>query len=300
MIPVLDSRRMRAADAAAIRGGTPAGRLMENAAEGLAAELYGLLPGREKRGRRLRPRQQRGDGLAAARLLSGRGLSVSVFTLGDPDSYRGDAAENASRAREAGLELTPLSRRGGMAAFSRRLRAADAVVDALFGTGLTRALSGSAARAVSSINSAGRPVVAADLPSGLSADTGQLLGPCVKAVGDGGLRRAQARARLLAGARFLRPGRRPRHRNPAPGALSAAGVSGGRRGGGCPRLAPAPRGRLAQGRLRAAGRHRRLSREGGSGGPGGPRSAAGWSGARDGLLPGVHRVRSSSPLFPRR
>jgi NAD(P)H-hydrate epimerase len=127
------------------------------------------------------PGNNGGDGLAAARLLSGRGLSVSVFTLGEPDSYRGDAAGNASRAREAGLELTPLSRRGAMSAFARRLGAADAVVDALFGTGLARALSGAAARAVSAINAAGRSVVAADLPSGLSADTGQLLGPCVKA-----------------------------------------------------------------------------------------------------------------------
>ncbi len=172
---------MRAADAEAIRAGTPAGLLMENAAQGVAAELTSSFPDARDVIVVCGPGNNGGDGLAAARLLSGRGLSVSVFTLGDPDSYRGEAAENASRAREAGLELAPLSRRGGMAAFSRRLRAADAVVDALFGTGLTRALSGSAAQAVSSINSAGRPVVAADLPSGLSADTGQLLGPCVKA-----------------------------------------------------------------------------------------------------------------------
>ncbi len=181
MIPVLDARRMRAADAAAIRGGIPSGRLMENAAQGLAAELLTAFPDARNVVAVCGPGNNGGDGLAAARLLSERGLSVSVLTLGDPDSYRGDAAENASRAREAGLDLTPLSRRGEMAALPRRLGAADAVVDALFGTGLTRALSGSAARAVSAINSAGRPVVAADLPSGLSADTGQLLGPCVKA-----------------------------------------------------------------------------------------------------------------------
>jgi len=181
VIPVLDARRMRAADAAAIRGGIPSARLMENAAEGLATELLAALPDVRNVVAVCGPGNNGGDGLAAARLLSGRGISVSVFTLSDPDSYRGDAAENASRAREAGLELTPLPRRGVMAAFGRRLSASDAVVDALFGTGLTRALSGSAARAVFSINSAGRPVVAADLPSGLSADTGQLLGPSVRA-----------------------------------------------------------------------------------------------------------------------
>lgn len=172
---------MRAADAAAIRGGIPSGRLMESAALGLAAELVSAFPEARNVIAVCGPGNNGGDGLAAARILSRRGLSLSVFTLGDPDSYRGDAAENASKAREAGLELTSLSRRAGMASFERRLRAADAVVDALFGTGLTRALSGSAARAVSSMNSARRPVVAADLPSGLSSDTGQLLGPCVKA-----------------------------------------------------------------------------------------------------------------------
>ncbi len=181
MIPVLDSRRMRAADAAAIRGGIPSRRLMENAAEGVAGQLVAAFPESRDVVAVCGPGNNGGDGLAAARLLSGRGITVSVFTLSDPDSYRGDAAGNASRAREAGLELTPLSGRGAMAAFARRLKTARAVVDALFGTGLTRALSGSAARAVSAINSAGRPVVAADLPSGLSSDTGQLTGPCVKA-----------------------------------------------------------------------------------------------------------------------
>ncbi len=181
MIPVLDSRRMRAADAAAIRGGIPSLRLMESAAQGLEAELVSSFPEARNVVAVCGPGNNGGDGLAAARLLSARGLSVAVFTLGDPEAYRGDAAENASRAREAGLEMTPLPRRGRMTLLSRRLAVADAVVDALFGTGLTRALSGSAARAVSSINSAGRPVIAADLPSGLSADSGQLLGPCVKA-----------------------------------------------------------------------------------------------------------------------
>ena len=181
MIPILDSRRMRSADAAAIRGGIPSSRLMENAAEGLAGELVRSFPRAQRVVVACGPGNNGGDGLAAARLLAGRGVSVSIFTLGDPDDYRGDAAENALRARRAGLEFFPLSRRGAWAGFSRALKEADAVVDALFGTGLTRALSGAAARAVLAIHAAGRPVVAADLPSGLSADSGNLLGPAVRA-----------------------------------------------------------------------------------------------------------------------
>ncbi len=172
---------MRAADRAAIRGGVPSALLMENAAASLVEELRRFLPGAQSAVAVCGPGNNGGDGLAAARLLAERGVSVAIFTLGDPDSYRGDAAVNASRARAAGLELLPLSRRDSASRFRRTLAGSGMVVDALFGTGLTRALSGAAARAVQAINAAGRPVVSADLPSGLSADSGDLLGLAVRA-----------------------------------------------------------------------------------------------------------------------
>ena len=181
MIPILDARRMRAADAAAIRGGIPSLRLMENAATQLSAQLLAAYPSASKVAAVCGPGNNGGDGLAAARLLAKRGIAVSVLTLGDPGAYKGDAAENARRAREAGLDLVPLAERSAGRALGRALAGADAVIDALFGTGLTRALTGGAARAVSAINSSGRPVISADLPSGLSADTGDLLGPAVAA-----------------------------------------------------------------------------------------------------------------------
>jgi len=181
VIPVLDCREMRAADRSAIAGGTPSLELMENAATALAEEITGAYSGWRRVLVACGPGNNGGDGLAAARLLAQRGLAVSIFTLSDPACYRGDAAGNAARARATGLELKPLIGPGARAAFARELSAADGVVDALFGTGLSRGLSGPAAQAVSTINSAGRPVVAADLPSGLSGDSGELLGPCVVA-----------------------------------------------------------------------------------------------------------------------
>lgn len=181
MIPVLDARQMRAADAAAIRRGVPSAVLMENAARGVAD-----LVGREFSGwRRIvvacGPGNNGGDGLAAARILDGMGFVVQVFTLGSPDSYRGDAQSNALRARAAGIALEPLSGARGASSFSRALREADGVIDALFGTGLDRPLAFGAARTVAAINRAGRPVVAADVPSGLSSDTGEISGPAVRA-----------------------------------------------------------------------------------------------------------------------
>ena len=181
MIPVLDSRQMRAADAAAIRGGVPSTLLMENAAAALVDELAHAFPSRRRAAVVCGPGNNGGDGLAAARLLAGRGYTVAVFTLGNPASYRGDAAENAVRARRTGLDLVALSGPRSGRSLARGLEACDVVVDALFGTGLSRGLSGSAARVVAAVNAAGRPVVSADLPSGLPADSGRLIGPCIRA-----------------------------------------------------------------------------------------------------------------------
>ena len=181
MIPVLDSRQMARADRMAVRTGIASGELMENAAVALTRELLETFPGARSVVVACGPGNNGGDGLAAARMLDGRGLSVSVFTLGDPSAYGGDAADNAQRARQAGLALSPLSAAGTSSAFRRTLAGADVVVDALFGTGLSRPLTGGAARAVSAMAAAARPVVAADIPSGLSADSGDLIGPCVPA-----------------------------------------------------------------------------------------------------------------------
>jgi hydroxyethylthiazole kinase-like uncharacterized protein yjeF len=181
VIPVLDSRQMRAADRAAIKAGVAPLELMENAASALVEELTAAWPGARRVAVVCGPGNNGGDGLAAARLLAAYGVSPRVFTLRDPGEYRGDAGENVSRAREAGLELTSLSAPRALRGLANALAACDLVVDALFGTGLSRGLEGSAAAAVGAINGAGRPVIAADLPSGLSADTGELLGLCVRA-----------------------------------------------------------------------------------------------------------------------
>jgi NAD(P)H-hydrate epimerase len=181
VIPVLDARQMRAADNRAIRAGIPAERLMESAAAGLVESLQEQYPGWRRVLVACGPGNNGGDGLAAARMLARGGVSVSIFTLGDPQAYRGAAAANAERARAAGLDLQRLSGPRAAPAFRRALDDADGVVDALFGTGLTRALTGAGARAVESINRAGREVVAADVPSGLSSDTGELIGPSIRA-----------------------------------------------------------------------------------------------------------------------
>jgi hydroxyethylthiazole kinase-like uncharacterized protein yjeF len=117
-----------------------------------------------------------GDGLAAARHLSGRGWQVEVWLVCDPEAVQGDARTNLEIVRRLGISLH--------AAGSGQLPDefdADLIIDALLGTGVRGAAAGLTATAIEAINRSGAPVLAVDLPSGLDADTGAVPGPCVKA-----------------------------------------------------------------------------------------------------------------------
>jgi ADP-dependent NAD(P)H-hydrate dehydratase / NAD(P)H-hydrate epimerase len=181
LIPVLDSAEMRRADAAAIRAGTPSLTLMENAAAALVEETLAFFPGWRRAVIVCGPGNNGGDGLAAARLLREAGVHVGVFSLGDPGEYRGDAAVNYARADDRGIEVVALSAPGAMRRLARELDGADGAVDALFGTGLSRGLTGRAPGVVRVLEASGVPVVSTDLPSGLSADSGTVPGAAVRA-----------------------------------------------------------------------------------------------------------------------
>ncbi len=154
---------------------------MENAAAALCAEVLRARPGCKRAVVACGPGNNGGDGLAAARQLAGRGVAIELFTLAGESQYTGDAAANLERARAVGLSPQSLGAPGGLGRLARAIARCDIIVDALFGTGLARALSGTAARAVALVNRAGRFVVAADVPSGVSADGGALLGSAVRA-----------------------------------------------------------------------------------------------------------------------
>jgi NAD(P)H-hydrate epimerase len=119
------------------------------------------------------PGNNGGDGYVLARLLSESGLEVQVRYLADPQTLRGDAL----RAAEAYLAV------GGTArAFDGSLpEKAELLVDAMLGTGLDRPAEGPYQRAIESLNQHPAPVLAADIPSGLHADTGHPLGEAVQA-----------------------------------------------------------------------------------------------------------------------
>lgn len=119
-----------------------------------------------------------GDGYLVASLAKEQGLSTEVITLCEPEKLRGDARLAAEWAAKQQVLITPFS------AFDfehEKDHAHPVVVDALLGTGLDREVTGDYAKAIEFINSADRPVLAIDIPSGLSADTGTCLGVAVTA-----------------------------------------------------------------------------------------------------------------------
>ena len=114
-----------------------------------------------------------GDGYVLARLAAAHGIGVSVLTLVSPDSLHGAAA----------TAFQDFAAEGGMAAdYEGDLDPeADLLVDALLGNGLERDVEGKFAEVVDAINRHSAPVMALDIPSGLNADSGAVMGVAVKA-----------------------------------------------------------------------------------------------------------------------
>jgi NAD(P)H-hydrate epimerase len=128
------------------------------------------------------PGNNGGDGFVMARHLQNRGLDVDVLLFGSVERLTPDAAVNARVWQRSAALWTAEPDRPLDADLRRVIDGAPGwVVDALFGTGLTRALGTPFDEVVAAVNASGRPVLAVDIPSGLDCDTGESLGPTVRA-----------------------------------------------------------------------------------------------------------------------
>ena len=113
-----------------------------------------------------------GDGIALARLLKSKGITVFPYLFGDKDKMTDDAKAMYKKMQDAGLEFIP---------FDGLLPACDLIADALFGVGLTRPVEGIFKEVIECANHLNVPVISCDIPSGISADTGEILGCAIKA-----------------------------------------------------------------------------------------------------------------------
>jgi NAD(P)H-hydrate epimerase len=119
--------------------------------------------------------QNGGDGYAAARLLLSEGREACVLAVVPPERLAGDAALQARIFASIGGEVRPFE--------APRAGPGDVVIDALLGTGLSRPPRGAFAEAIAAMNAAreaGAKVLCVDLPSGVSADTGEVLETAVR------------------------------------------------------------------------------------------------------------------------
>jgi hydroxyethylthiazole kinase-like uncharacterized protein yjeF len=179
---IVSARQMVALDKETIeRHGVPGLELMERAGTGIFVETLALLDrldapssvvlfaGRGNNG---------GDAFVVARLLHGEQVETLTVLVGTkPSELQGDALENHKRLAELDVEIVSVQAAEELESLRERCESAGLVLDGLLGTGLSGEPKGLAADAIRFINSLGLPVVAIDIPSGISGDSGVPVGP---------------------------------------------------------------------------------------------------------------------------
>jgi ADP-dependent NAD(P)H-hydrate dehydratase / NAD(P)H-hydrate epimerase len=162
--------------------GVPSQLLMENAGRGAAEFLL------KERSRDLGvvlilagPGNNGGDGFVLGRRLRVLGQAVEVWFVGDPIRVVGDAAIMRDAYTGIGGDLHVVSTEAELLRLEVQLDRASTIVDALFGTGLARSIDGIYARIIDLVNTRKAFVLSLDIPSGLDANTGCILGAAVRA-----------------------------------------------------------------------------------------------------------------------
>ncbi len=173
---------MRSLDRSAIeKYGIPGVILMENAGEatyfvilkefGVVGKRFVVVCGTGHNG---------GDGLVVARKLFSMRADVQIFCLGTPDRFDDTVRYHYQMVERIGIPFISLPS-DDLSPLREALKSADAVVDAIFGTGLSREVKGRYAEAIRLINASAKPVFSVDIPSGVAGDTGEVMGVAVKA-----------------------------------------------------------------------------------------------------------------------
>src|SRR5215216_1990686 len=181
---ILNAAQMREADRFTIEEiGIPSLVLMENAGRQVVAAMeaayeeqlagrVAVLCGRGNNG---------GDGFVVARTLLQRGIDTAVFVIGALSDVRGDARTNLDILWRLGVTVVEIGDEQTWELHFSEISQCTLIVDAIFGTGLKSAVSGMLETVIADVNASDIPIVAVDIPSGLSADTPQLIGDCINA-----------------------------------------------------------------------------------------------------------------------
>jgi len=166
--------------------GIPSIVLMENAGRACAEVVLAAIEAGDRRPVRVfcGPGNNGGDGFVIARTCRNRGVDVELYfapELSKLETLSSDVRTNAYLWTEMGGVVNEVASGEAVEALSTPLAESSVLVDALFGTGLTRPLEGLFGELVEALNAARRPIVAVDVPSGLDADDGRVLGTAIRA-----------------------------------------------------------------------------------------------------------------------
>ena len=157
--------------------GIPSIVLMERAAESVVQEMRGRLKGRPSILIVCGSGNNGADGLAMARMLMMAGYPTEIWVVGDPSHGTAEWKTQRQICENLGLNVTVAPLTAEVIAE----RKPEVIVDSMLGTGLSRLVKGAYAEAIEAINSSGAYVVAVDIASGISSDTGVALGSAVQA-----------------------------------------------------------------------------------------------------------------------
>jgi ADP-dependent NAD(P)H-hydrate dehydratase / NAD(P)H-hydrate epimerase len=161
--------------------GIPGDVLMENAGRGTADILLGVLS--DLSGKFIvacGPGNNGGDGFVISRYLFNHGCDVDIVLVGKQSAVKGSSKIFFEVAKNLGIPVHECDQ-NNRTAISRLLNSSDVIVDALFGTGITRPVDGLFKFVVDAINSSDSFVCSVDIPSGLSSDSCVPIGPTVQA-----------------------------------------------------------------------------------------------------------------------
>ena len=181
---ILNAAQMREADRRTIQDvGIASLVLMENAGRQVVAAMESLYADLSER--RIAvvcgKGNNGGDGFVVARTLQQRGFECSVFVIGPLGEIKGDARTNLNILGNIGQTVVEVADETAWELHGAEIAGHDLIVDAMFGTGLSTPLTGFLETVVADLNESGVPIAAIDLPSGMSADTSDLIGDCIEA-----------------------------------------------------------------------------------------------------------------------
>jgi NAD(P)H-hydrate epimerase len=182
---VVTPEQMRKIDECAIREyGIPGILLMENAAVSVTAEALSMIDGYMDGFVTVvaGSGNNGGDAFAVARMLHAKGVCVRVYLVGEKGSVAGDALLNMNIIERIGLDVIELTEeKGGLERFSEYMASSSLVIDGVFGTGLSREVTGFTAMVLGLMNDSGSRILSIDIPSGVDGSDGSIKGICIKA-----------------------------------------------------------------------------------------------------------------------